>query len=174
MIKTCKTCGLDFPPEGFPVGKLNAGGRRPHCKSCYSKYTYGIRNAEVCARASKKYNQTEKGKATHQRSSVKHRDRRNASTRSWRKQQGAQALRERTQRQLYGITQRELGSACAVCGTQERLCVDHDHKCCRGAKSCGKCVRDVLCVSCNTLVGRIESNPERVALINGYLALWKS
>lgn len=28
--------------------------------------------------------------------------------------------------------------------------VDHDHKCCSGDKSCGKCVRGILCPGCNT------------------------
>lgn len=43
-----------------------------------------------------------------------------------------------------------------VTGSVVRLAVDHDHRCCPGKKSCGKCVRKLLCASCNQLVGKIE------------------
>ena len=42
------------------------------------------------------------------------------------------------------------GGRCASCGTTEpggsgSFHVDHDHRCCPGRRSCGKCVRDLLC-----------------------------
>jgi len=50
---------------------------------------------------------------------------------------------------------------CAICKRHvdeftRRLAVDHDHGCCPGDRSCGKCVRGLLCTACNTDVGRIE------------------
>ena len=48
------------------------------------------------------------------------------------------------------------GGVCAICGEgrlDRRLYVDHDHKCCIGDKSCGKCVRGLLCEKCNWLLG---------------------
>jgi hypothetical protein len=45
-------------------------------------------------------------------------------------------------------------------------CVDHDHACCKGAKSCGKCIRGVLCTRCNFVLGLLEDNP---VLIPKYL-----
>jgi len=42
--------------------------------------------------------------------------------------------------------------------TTKRLCVDHDHSCCRGAKSCGKCIRGLLCHHCNTTLGSARDN----------------
>lgn len=53
----------------------------------------------------------------------------------------------------------EQGGGCAICGaprTGKMLAVDHDHSCCRGTKSCGKCVRGILCDRCNTVIGRME------------------
>ena len=49
---------------------------------------------------------------------------------------------------------------CAICTFPDNgnysLAVDHDHFCCPGIKSCGKCVRALLCMGCNTGMGRIE------------------
>jgi len=40
-----------------------------------------------------------------------------------------------------------------LCGGCERpmpkICVDHDRRCCPGNNTCGKCVRGLLCPSCN-------------------------
>jgi hypothetical protein len=59
------------------------------------------------------------------------------------------------------------GYACAMCfgvfAEDDRICVDHDHQCCpRPARpkdptrTCGKCVRGLLCFRCNTTLGYIE------------------
>lgn len=45
------------------------------------------------------------------------------------------------------------------------LAVDHDHECCPGEKSCGKCIRGLLCISCNRMLGFAADDPQR--LING-------
>lgn len=38
--------------------------------------------------------------------------------------------------------------------------IDHDHKCCgdRGKKSCGNCIRGILCGSCNNGLGMMQDN----------------
>lgn len=60
------------------------------------------------------------------------------------------------------------GGVCAICKQPEThqhrgrgmvvsLSVDHDHRCCPGKTSCGKCVRGLLCDRCN--VGRFPDDP---------------
>lgn len=67
---------------------------------------------------------------------------------------------------------------CAVCGQPEttvhyrtgkvqRLAVDHDHYCCPGKKSCGRCIRGLLCERCNTR--RLEDDPELFRAYADYL-----
>jgi len=51
------------------------------------------------------------------------------------------------------------GSCCKLCGRKtKRYVVYHDHTCCNAAsrRTCGKCVRGILCVPCNAGLGFIE------------------
>ena len=53
------------------------------------------------------------------------------------------------------------GNHCALCQTVRlkirRMPVDHDHGCCEGNTSCGKCVRGILCQQCNVALGYLEA-----------------
>lgn len=63
-------------------------------------------------------------------------------------------------RELYDDLLAEQGGVCGVCGSppkRVRLHVDHDHSCCPGPRACGKCVRGLLCVPCNTAIEKVEA-----------------
>lgn len=51
-------------------------------------------------------------------------------------------------------------------------CVDHDHSCCPGTKTCGNCVRGVLCPGCNLALGHVADDIERLQGLIEYLTRW--
>lgn len=55
--------------------------------------------------------------------------------------------------------------------SNEAIRVDHDHKCCPGRKSCGRCIRGLLCDSCNLDLGIIE-NEAWFKSAQSYLSLY--
>lgn len=59
---------------------------------------------------------------------------------------------------------------CKVCHTQSyTLAVDHDHSCCPGAESCGKCIRGLLCKKCNAGLGQFNDDPVLLLAAAKYL-----
>ena len=85
---------------------------------------------------------------------------------------------KRSLKRLYNISSEEYfqilesqNGGCAFCGLipedgTKRLAVDHDHSCCPTNKSCGMCVRGLLCAGCNTKLGWYERNR---SVIDAYL-----
>lgn len=68
------------------------------------------------------------------------------------------------------------GNACSICEnhlTVQNLHVDHDHSCClltKGSGSgCGRCVRGLLCPSCNLGLGSFGDDPETLSRAAKYL-----
>ena len=64
-------------------------------------------------------------------------------------------------------------NCCAICGgvneDGKALSIDHDHSCCPGRKSCGKCVRQILCNSCNSMLGYARDDIEILEAAKKYL-----
>lgn len=65
------------------------------------------------------------------------------------------------------------GGRCAICqratGKAKKLAVDHDHACCNGPTSCGKCVRGLLCMTDNKWLGHIRDSPAAGQRAHAYL-----
>lgn len=64
----------------------------------------------------------------------------------------------------YGLTHDDIlkklktqGNVCKVCKSPDPKgvgwVVDHNHNCCPGKYTCGKCIRAILCDPCNKLLG---------------------
>ena len=65
------------------------------------------------------------------------------------------------------------GGVCAICHTVDTAKrpwhIDHDHACCPGIRSCGLCVRAILCGHCNTGIGQMRDDPERMISAAEYI-----
>ncbi len=63
------------------------------------------------------------------------------------------------------------GGVCALCRRppkKSRLHVDHDHRCCPPKRSCGRCVRGLVCWPCNAKLAILESNSEYAQRARAY------
>lgn len=66
---------------------------------------------------------------------------------------------------------------CAICRVDaprdprtNRFHVDHDHQCCPSKeRTCGKCIRGLLCHACNTALGNFQDDPDRLRAAIDYL-----
>jgi len=69
---------------------------------------------------------------------------------------------------------------CAICKESERavnpitkqpkrLQVDHNHKCCPGRTSCGKCVRGLVCRICNEALVKADSSKNWIENLQTYI-----
>jgi hypothetical protein len=64
------------------------------------------------------------------------------------------------------------GGVCAVCGeVAVRWCVDHDHACCPGVRTCGECIRAILCSGCNSAEGFLRT-PENARRLADYMEMY--
>jgi hypothetical protein len=66
-----------------------------------------------------------------------------------------------TTEQYDGLLNKQNG-VCAICKKPEtfrkNLAIDHDHTCCPTHKSCGKCIRGLLCSRCNQALGLFKDD----------------
>jgi len=80
-------------------------------------------------------------------------------------------------REQYNAKLEEQSGRCAICpATPEESGVfhnDHDHKCCPTIKTCGKCLRGLICSKCNTAIGLMNDNPERLRKAAEYVEKYK-
>jgi hypothetical protein len=92
-------------------------------------------------------------------------------------------------RTLYGLTLEQYNEKlkaqdgkCAICKKVPiKFNVDHDHNCCSitgrkrvDRKTCGKCVRGLLCDGCNTALGRFKDSEEILQRAIDYLREYKN
>jgi hypothetical protein len=83
----------------------------------------------------------------------------------------------RLERGQFDVMMKAQKGCCAICGDPppegKRLRVDHDHSCCPGQKSCGECLRGLICLRCNMLLGHARDESSILIAAAGYLARYK-
>jgi|SRR5208282_3255233 len=138
-MKRCPTCGITKPRSEYHKNVRARGGLHSYCKPCWNAY------------CKKRWDED-------QNKPDRLRVRRNWHLR---------AKYNISIDQYDQLTEAQNG-LCACCGGLPEdggarvgslgafFVVDHDHACCPGAKTCGKCVRGLLCARCNKAMGFVE------------------
>lgn len=81
---------------------------------------------------------------------------------------------------IYDELFKKQNGTCAVCktdkpgksrfpGKDRSFALDHDHRCCPGTKTCGRCIRGLLCSNCNSAAGLLQDDPDIVWALSEYL-----
>lgn len=124
------------------------------CRDAYREYCrdYRARNREKVREADRAYKQKLKDTG---REAINHR--------RWR----YKVDDDRFQQMLAGQD-----NVCAICAQPfgaKGPHIDHDHECCPGSRSCGKCVRGLLCWLCNSALGKFRDDPEALMAAASYV-----
>lgn len=185
-MKTCSKCGEPQPRHAFPVSRKAKDGLHSWCKRCFAAWREPRRAELSARQRQRMdgfrhhwathdpYDDSSFKRCRVCKRSLPRRDfARNQTMRD-----GLVALcrvchgwQERTRKyrlsreQLEALLTRQ-GGVCAVCGTSTTFGgkggahIDHDHSCCSNGdgprRACGNCVRGVLCMHCNRLLGSLE------------------
>lgn len=143
-VKICVRCGKQKKSDLFCKSKNYKDGRRGTCKQCHTEYQ-------------KKYYQDNEDKR-------KEKNRMNTKyVPSWK--------RHHLTEQQYKDLLDKFEGKCHICKINNANSIDHDHSCCDKNRSCGKCVRGVLCRGCNTAIGSLKENKEIILNLVKYLNL---
>ncbi|WJN63238.1 endonuclease [Streptomyces phage phiScoe45] len=148
-MKTCTRCTVDKPVTEYHKSAKAHDGLHSWCKACVK-----VRRAEW-------------RKANPERTKQK--------DTAW-KAANAERVKEHKLKSTYGLTPAEreaLGHNCHICGAGGVMAIDHDHACCPGERSCGACVRGVLCRKCNLALGHFDDDITRLRAAINYLEVDK-
>lgn len=168
--KVCPKCNVDKPLVEFHRDCTKEDGRTTVCAACRcetAKTRWPQYKAKYQARRQAYYQ-------AHKKEWVNR-------GRRWKKAnpESARNIRLWTQYRIrltdYNALLLKQGGGCAICGdppdlAYRGLAVDHDHTCCPGEKSCGKCIRGLLCTSCNLGISYFREHPQLLASAMEYLA----
>ena len=156
-MKMCSRCGETKTLSEYFINTKRKDGVQTYCKPCHLEYGRE-RYSNPKAYTRRQMNRDEYAK------------RRKASGRKW----YLKSMYNLTEEQYEELHKTNNG-LCWICNekTNYHLHVDHNHKCCLKEKSCGKCVRGLLCYNCNTLLGNAKDNASILKSAIRYLELRK-
>lgn len=146
MVKDCKRCGETKPAEQFYARPRNRLGLSTNCKPC-ERVVSNIRLRERRSDPEVRARQNELARARGPRPPEQTRRQR---LWTWHRLTVEQ-FDERLAAQ--GGACGNPGCDATEPGGKGAWHVDHDHACCPGPRSCGGCVRGLLCNKCNVALG---------------------
>lgn len=179
----CKTCSLlEYHKEKAVLQGIPNGSKR--CSKCKDIKLLdffgfnGLKPRSYCKRCDNTQS-LQWHRDNYERSEVTRKKYRKENVEKYRESR----LRSRCSR--YGISIEKYSQmletqkgVCSICGLEEinesrkRLCglaIDHDHSCCSGNFSCGKCVAGLLCTRCNTAIAMMQDDPELIVKMLAYV-----
>ena len=174
-MKQCTKCFKTKPHSDFHKKKQINDGYAYHCKLCVKAYDMKEHDAtRVLPRKLQ-------GALVHCRYCKTYLDRSNFSKNLTYCNACSKLVGHSGNLKKYGLSmddymdlEESQNKLCAICNKQEqsrkRLSVDHDHSCCPGVTSCGKCIRGLICFRCNTALGMVEDSKETLQSMIKYLS----
>lgn len=170
--KACGKCGDSLPTSAFHRDRRRKDDLYPWCKLCRRNY-YGQQPHQPRKHATKaEYDKD-------YRAALSASERRERTFRSW-----LWSTYRMAPEDYLALLARQ-GGVCAICASgdagpstskfgtdKQRFSVDHDHRCCPGDRSCGDCVRGLLCGPCNRGVGIFRDSPHTLRAAASYLEAW--
>lgn len=181
--KPCNRCGSAKPFSDFNKRTVSPDGLQPICRDCEksTKAVRYLRNREA-VRAKQREYYLMNSRVITERAAKWQNDNpdRVKSSRLSRYARNPDGQRNRQLKCDFNITLADYnemladqGGVCAICekccASGMRLAVDHDHGCCPGKKSCGRCVRGLLCRDCNVSMGKFGDDSRLLRRAADYL-----
>jgi hypothetical protein len=142
MSKVCGKCGEQKDLDLFAKGKGYKDGRKGTCKQCHTAYMSNYYK-----------NNPDQKKENIRKNSL----------------YGGNWQRHHITKERYDELLDLYDGKCHSCKVREASNIDHDHGCCNKSRSCGKCVRGVLCNQCNTALGLLYDSKEHILNLLSYV-----
>ena len=169
-VKWCPKCKRLLPAAEFGKSSHAFDGLSSHCKACHY--------ARTRAWHARKWREDPEYRArTTQKAAARREKARAEGT--------LQELDRKSKRKSnYGLTPEAVeamlasqGYRCAICRKRfkghQHTHIDHDHSCCPSGRSCGKCIRGILCNFCNQGLGRFRDDPALLRRSARYLERYR-
>jgi hypothetical protein len=162
-MKMCNKCKKTKKYSDFHKYSKSPDGYKHFCKSCVREYDQTEDDAKRVMPRKKQ------GDLIHCRRCEKYLSKTSFWSNNTYCRECTVALGHINNLKNYGLTrddyvnmEKSQNGICKICGESEkynkRLSVDHDHSCCSGITSCGKCIRGLLCSNCNRVLGQVNDN----------------
>jgi len=142
MSKTCVKCGEEKALDLFAKGKDYKDGRKGTCKRCHTNYVTNYYNSNPDKKALK-----------NQMNSI--------AAPNWKRHK----ITENQYLEMFN----EYDGKCHACKDRKATNIDHDHSCCDKNRSCGNCVRGLLCNQCNTALGLLGDSEDKISGLLKYM-----